>query len=91
MPGSWEQALGEHTLLVVGYSDPIHRFIERNSWGRSLDKDRYFQCLLIPARPEPWRRLLGNNDGRIIMYFVCIQKVSPLDPQGDGTEVHDDT
>jgi len=25
------------------------------------------------------------------MYFVCIQKVSPLDPQGDGTEVHDDT
>lgn len=73
MPGSREPALGGHALLVVGYSDSIHRFIVRNSWGEAWMKIRYFQCLLIPARPEPWRRLLGNNDGRIIMFSVCIQ------------------
>jgi hypothetical protein len=73
MPGSWEQALGGHTLLVVGYSDSIHRFIVRNSWGEAWIKigiSNAFSYLLDPNLGDGF---LGNNDGRIIMYFVCIR------------------
>lgn len=35
MPGSREQVMGGHAILIVGYDDATRRFIVRNSWGIS--------------------------------------------------------
>lgn len=42
MPGTNEQILGGHAILVVGYDDAARHFIVRNSWGTSWGDQGYF-------------------------------------------------
>jgi C1A family cysteine protease len=42
MPSRYDQLLGGHAVLVVGYDDSTQRFIMRNSWGTSWGDKGYF-------------------------------------------------
>lgn len=42
LPGSSEQIVGGHAIMVVGYDDANQRFIVRNSWGASWGQAGYF-------------------------------------------------
>lgn len=52
MPGPWEQALGGHALLAVGYSESIYRFIIRNSWGEAWIKIGISNTFSYPLDPN---------------------------------------
>lgn len=41
VPGSFENYLGGHALLCVGYNDADQRFLFRNSWGSSWGQGGY--------------------------------------------------
>jgi C1A family cysteine protease len=42
MPTSTDAVIGGHAVLAVGYDDPSHRFIVRNSWGTKWGMKGYF-------------------------------------------------
>ena len=42
MPKSYEQCLGGHAVMAVGYDDAQQRFIIRNSWGEKWGDKGYF-------------------------------------------------
>lgn len=42
LPGPGEQVLGGHAVVAVGYDEPSHRFIVRNSWGTGWGIKGYF-------------------------------------------------
>jgi len=42
LPGRGEALLGGHAVVAVGYDDPAHRFIVRNSWGPAWGMQGYF-------------------------------------------------
>ena len=53
MPGPAEKMLGGHAVLAVGYDDPHHRFLARNSWGPRWGLHGYFTL--------PYAYLLEEN------------------------------
>ncbi len=42
MPGAFEQVLGGHAVVCVGYDDATGRFLNRNSWGTGWGMGGYF-------------------------------------------------
>ncbi len=42
MPGMFEQVVGGHAVVAVGYDDPSSTFIVRNSWGAAWGQAGYF-------------------------------------------------
>jgi C1A family cysteine protease len=53
MPTRYDQVVGGHAVMAVGYNDTQRRFIIRNSWGTDWGQKGYFTM--------PYEYLVSRN------------------------------
>ena len=58
MPSASENIVGGHAVMAIGYDDTQHKFIVRNSWGKSWGASGYcfmdYDYLLNPGLASDW-------------------------------------
>lgn len=74
MPYKGEKSIGLHAVLAAGYDDKSHRFLVRNSWGKSWGQHGYFTM--------PYGYLL---DSKISHDFWTVRFVKPASSQSRPT------